>query len=175
MRQTRSGSPRRASGRRCASCQAGAWVWARVPKPAVLPAAVRHDGDEPPTVAGDVTHGLFRAELAVGDTEEVRMAHQGAWLVPGGDVGHVVGGVAVGHPIGDGHRPVGRDGEDEKQLRKVGAEVLVVTMADGRGRLASPQAPVGVGVAAGHRDGGRVVVKLSEPDAELADRRQHAS
>src|ERR1035437_584087 len=48
-----------------------------VPEPGVLTPAVGYDGHETPTMAGDVAHGLFRAELAVRDVQEARGAYEG--------------------------------------------------------------------------------------------------
>jgi len=120
-----------------------------------------------------VTHRLLGAQLAVRDVEEVRPADQGAQFVPARDVRDVVDGVAVGHPVGDRHRTVSRDGQDEQQLLEVGAEVLVVTLGDLRGGLPAALSAVGVGVVAGDRDSGRVVVQLGGGHAELADHIQH--
>jgi hypothetical protein len=144
-----------------------------VPEPGVLPSAVRHDRDEPSAVSGDVAHRLLGAQLAVGDVEEVRPADQGVQFVPARDVRDVVGGVAVGDPVGDRHRTVSGDGEDEQQLLEVGPEVLVVALPDRRRRLPAAGSAVGVWIVAGDRDGGRVVVQLVGADAELAQHPQH--
>ena len=55
---------------------------------------------------------------------------------------------------------------------QIGAEILVVSLADRRRRLATAFSAVGVGIVAGHGDGGRVVVQLGGLDAELADHSQ---
>src|SRR6266508_5228800 len=81
------------------------------------------DGDEPAAVGIDVGHRVGRGELAVGHVQEVGPAEQGDELVPGGQVGDVVVGVARLDPVGDRHRPVGGDGEDPHQLAQVGAVV----------------------------------------------------
>ena len=144
-----------------------------VPKPGVLATTVGHDRDETPTVAGDMTHRLLRAQLAVRDIQEPRLADEGTQFVPGRDVGEVVGGVAVRDSVGDRDRTVGADREDEQQLFEVGAVVLVVAVADrGRGLPAAVPA-VRVGVVPGHGDGGRVVVQLGGVDVERADHPEH--
>ena len=61
---------------------------------AVLATSARQHGHEPPAGLVDVAHLLARAQLAVGDVEEVRAAGQRAQLVPGVDVRLVVVGVA---------------------------------------------------------------------------------
>ena len=121
----------------------------------------------------DVAHRVGRAQLGVGDVEEVDPPEQAHQFVPGGDVGEVVGGVAVAAAVGDRDRPVRGHGEDEQQLLEVGAEVLVVAVADRRGRFAAAPVPVRVRVRAGHGDGGGVVVQLADVDAEAADDAEH--
>jgi hypothetical protein len=92
----------------------------------VLSAAAGQDGEEASVPAGDVIHGLAAGQLAVRHVEEVSSPDQGHQALPCGDVDGVVRGVAVGHPLGDGHGAIGRDGEDPHQLAEVGAMVLRV-------------------------------------------------
>ncbi len=80
---------------------------------------------------------------------------------------------AVGDPVGDGHRTVSGDREDEQQLLQVGPIVLAVALADRRCWLPAAGSAVGVGVIPGHRDGRRVVVQLVGGDGELAEHPQH--
>src|SRR5659263_518645 len=97
--------------------------------------------------------------------------------------GRARGGTAIRHGHNKDYRPdlkqllfirtVGGDGADEQQLLEVGTVVLVVTVADRRGRRAAPGPPVGRRVVAGHGDGGRVVVQLGDVDAEVADDSEH--
>jgi hypothetical protein len=126
-------------------------------------------GHEPAAVVVDVVHGGPVGQLAVGHVEEVGPSDQGSQLVPGGDVGDVVGGVAVLGAIRDGDRPVGGDGQDPHELFEVGAVVLVVAVGDGRGRLTGPGPAGGSLVGAGEGDGGRVVVELGDVEVEVAD------
>ena len=96
-----------------------------IPEPGVLSAAVGDDGDETASVGGHVAHRLFGAQLGISYVEERGLPDQGHQFVPGGDVGDVVGGVAVVDPIGNGHRAIGRDGEDEEQLNRSGRKSLL--------------------------------------------------
>jgi len=83
---------------------------------------------------------LRRAELGVSHIEEVRPADETGELI---QVGMWVRSSEMLRPSPGRRsaRPVGRDGEDEQQLFEVGPEVLVVTMADRRGRLAAAARP----------------------------------
>lgn len=123
-----------------------------VPKHRVFFAGGGQHGQEPAPVAVDVVHVVAGGELAVGDVEEVAASEERDQVVPGFDVGAVVDGVAVGHPIGDRHRPVGGHGEDPHQLFQVGAVVLGMSPRDLGGPLAAPRAPVRVRVRAGELD-----------------------
>jgi hypothetical protein len=78
----------------------------------------------------------------------------------------VIGGVARCHPVGDGHGPIGGDGQDPHQLAQVGPVVLVVAECDRSRRLAAPGAAVGAAVLPGEAHGGGVVVQLRAVDAE---------
>jgi hypothetical protein len=144
-----------------------------VPELAVLTAGAGQDGHEPAAVAGDVVHGGPVGELGVGDVEEVGPADQGPQLVPGGDVGAVVVGVAVLGPKRDRDGPISGHGQDPQQLLQVRPVVLVVSVGDRRGLLAAPGVARGAAVGAGEGDRGRVVVQLGELDVELAHRGQH--
>ena len=166
---TWSGSPRRAPGSRSASVHCGGWVWIQSRNQRSSDAGAGQHGDEPAAGGGDVAHRLARAQLGVCDVEEVGAAQQRHQPVPGRDVGGVVGGVAVGEPVGDGHRPVGGHGQDPHQLLEVGAVVLGVPESDLRGGFAPARGPVGVPVDPGHGDRGGVVVQFGGVDVELGD------
>jgi hypothetical protein len=112
---------------------------------------------------------VFRAQLAGCDVKDVRSPDQGVELVPGGYMCDVVGVGGVFDPVSDLHRTIGGYREVEQQLLSVGADVLIVSMTNRRCRPPVAVAAVGVGVVAGHRDGGRVVVQLGGLDGELAD------
>jgi hypothetical protein len=128
---------------------------------AIFPTSVRHDGDETPTVGGDVAHRVFRAEFGVGDIQEVTAAEHRDEAVPGRHVGHVVVGVAVCDPQRDGHRAVGRDGEVVDELAQVWTKVLVMAERHDRHVLAAPDGGLGLLVGgAGHGDGRRIVVQF---------------
>jgi hypothetical protein len=96
---------------------------------------------EPAALAGDVVHGGAVGQLVVGHVEELGPAKQVTQPVPGGDVGRVVGGVAIGGPVADRHRPVTGDGEDPHQLLEVGPVILGVATHQSRGALAAAEAP----------------------------------
>ncbi len=146
-------------------------VWLMAPEPVpelgVFLAGAGQHGHESAAVAGDVVHGGPVGELAVGHIQEVGPPDQGPKLVPGGDVGDIVGGVAVLDPERDGHGPVSGDGENAQQLLEVGAVVLVVSVGDRRDRLRAPGPARRAAVIAREGDGGRVVVQLGEFDGEL--------
>ena len=63
-------------------------------KPAVFASGPWEDGDEPPAGLRQMREALARAELAVGDIEEVGPSDNLAQRVPGGDVRHRVAGLA---------------------------------------------------------------------------------
>ena len=84
-------------------------------------------------------------------------------------MGDVVGGVAVVDPIGNGHRAIGRDGEDEEQLAQVRTEVLVVAEGRFHDRLAAAFLTAPGVVGAGHRDRRRIVVELGQIYVEPPD------
>ncbi|MGH3439000.1 MAG: hypothetical protein ACRDRN_21360 [Sciscionella sp.] len=114
-----------------------------VPKRAVLLTRSGQHGHEPPTAAVDVIHVVASGQLAVGHVEEIGPAEQRDQVIPGVDVGDVVAGVAVDHPMRQRHRPVRAHGEDPHQLLEVRAVILVVPEGDRRGRLAGADTPVG--------------------------------
>ncbi len=112
-----------------------------VAQEAVLAAAAWKDGHEPSAVGVDVGHLLARAQLAVGDIEEVRATDDRAQLVPGGDVRLVIARVAVAQAVRDRDRLVGADGQDPRQLLEIGTVVLVVAVRRRGGRLARARMP----------------------------------
>jgi hypothetical protein len=62
---------------------------------AVFFAGAGQDRDEPAAMAVDVVHCGPVAQFRVGHIQEVGSPDQDNQLVPGGDVGRVIGGVAV--------------------------------------------------------------------------------
>jgi hypothetical protein len=100
-------------------------------------------------------------QLVVGHVEELGPAKQVTQPVPGGDVGRVVGGVAIGGPVADRHRPVTGDGEDPHQLLEVGPVILGVATHQSRGALAAAEAPGRGPVRPSEPDRGGVVVQLT--------------
>lgn len=90
----------------------------------------------------DLAHGLGRAELGVGDIDKAWTSDEGSKRVPGRNVRRVVTRIAVGTAIGDRHRPVGTDRQDEQQLLEIGAVILVVPVRNRRGGLAPCATPV---------------------------------
>ena len=103
-----------------------------VAEPPVLRTGARHHGEETPPVAGDVTHVLAGAELAVGHVQDVGVADDLPQERPRVRVDLVVGGVAVVGLAMDRDGAVGRDGDAVEQLLQVGAVVLVVAEGDAR-------------------------------------------
>jgi hypothetical protein len=87
---------------------------------------VAQGDDAPERRAVDVFHGIACRQLLVGDVEEVGAAEHRHQLVPGGDVGGGVLGVAIRQPVGDRHRPVRARGQDPHQLLQVRPVVLGV-------------------------------------------------
>ena len=87
-------------------------------------------------------------------------------------MGDVVGDIARDHPVGDGHRPVGADGQDPHQLAQIGPVVLVVTEGNRGGRLAAPETAVRLAIVPGEGDAGGVVVQLGAVDPESPHRAQ---
>jgi hypothetical protein len=144
-----------------------------VAQEAVLTARSGKHGHEPAAAVIDVGHLLARAQLAVGDVEEVGATDDLAQLVPRGDVRLIVGRVAVGQAVRDRDRAVGADGQDPQQLLEIAAVILVVTVRRGGGRFARPLMTVGVVVGAAQRDRRRVVVQLRAVDIELGDHAEH--
>ncbi len=144
-----------------------------VPEPGVFSAGAGQHGDEAPAGGVDVVHGGPGAQLGVGHVEEIFAADQRAQVVPGVDVGDVVGDIARYHPMGDGHRAVGADGEDPHQLAQIGPVVLVVTEGDRGGGFAAPGSAVGLAMVAGEGDTGGVVVQLGAVDPKGPHRAQH--
>lgn len=140
---------------------------------AVLAAAAGQHRHEAAAVAIDVTHLLARAQLAVGDVEEVRAPSQLVQPVPRGDVRLVVVGVAIGEAVRERDRAVSADGQDPQQLLEIGAVLLVVAVSGRRRRLAGTPMAVGRAIGAGECDRGRVVVQLGAIDVELADHAEH--
>jgi len=65
--------------------------------------------------------------------KKVASAHHPAQYVPGLDVGLVIRGVSLDDAAPPGHRPVGRGGQDPKQLFEVRAMLFVV--AEGNARI----------------------------------------
>src|SRR5262249_60282708 len=82
----------------------------------VLRATAWQYGDEAPAGAIDIVHVLARAQLGVGDVEEVCPPRHGAQGVPSLDVGARVTGVAITAAKGDGDIAVGGHSEDEQEL-----------------------------------------------------------
>jgi hypothetical protein len=80
----------------------------------VLRATAWQYGDEAPAGAIDMVHVLARAQLGVGDVEEVCPPCHGAQRVPGLDVGARVTGVAIAAAKRDGDIAVGGHSEDEQ-------------------------------------------------------------
>jgi hypothetical protein len=111
--------------------------------------------------------------IASRDVEEVDPPQHRHQLIPGRDVGGVVGGVAVGEPVGDRDRPVGGHREDPHQLLEVGAVVLGVPEGDHRGGFAAARSAGRVSVDPGHADRGGVVVQLGRVYPELGDHLEH--
>jgi hypothetical protein len=145
-----------------------------VAKPCVFLAAARHHGHEATAAGRDVAHRLARAQLGVGDVDEVGVtAAQRNQPVPGGHVRLVVGRVAGRGAVGERYRAIGRHGQDPHQLLEVGAVVLVVAEGDLGRWLAAARAAVGVRVGAAEGDRGRVVVQLAQVELELGDDAEH--
>lgn len=121
----------------------------------------------------DVVHGGSHRQLAVGHVQEVVPPQQLTESFPGGDVSGGVLGVAVSHPMGEGHRPIGGHGEDPDQLLEVGPVVLGKAVRSHDGRLATPRLPGGLSEGAVQAHAGGVVVELGTVHLELPDRSQH--
>ena len=144
-----------------------------VPELGVLAPRAWQHGDEPAAGLVDVAHLLARAQLAVGDVEEVGAASQRAQLVPRVDVRLVVVGVAGRQAMRQRDGAVGGHGQDQHELLEVGAVVLGMAAGRDRGRLAAPLVAVGGAVVAVQHDRRRVVVQLRAVDPELAHRCEH--
>src|SRR5450759_793089 len=152
------GSPARPP-HRAAWVQSGVWVWSQSRK---APSSARERGrtvmNRPPRPAmwpiAAREHSLESAMYRKSSRPQQRDQP-----VPlGGDVGRVVTGVAVGEPVGQGHRAVGGDGQDPHQLFGVGAVVLGVPEGDRCGGLAATDGADGAPVSTVDRDGRGVVV-----------------
>src|SRR5262245_65772177 len=87
----------------------------------VLRATAWQYGDEAAACAIDMIHVLARAQLGIGDVEEVCPPRHGAQGVPGLDVGARVTGVAIAAAKRDGDIAVSRHGENEQELLEIGA------------------------------------------------------
>ena len=116
--------------------------------------------------------GSSRAQLAVGDVEEVGAADQQAQGLPGIGVGAGVGSIAIGDFELNGHLFVG-DGEDPQKLLQIGAVILVVPEGDLQCGMAAYGGAIGCGVLSVEGEGGGVVVQLLEGDVELLDHVQN--
>ncbi len=136
-------------------------------------AGAREHREEAAAVLVDVLEGLARAELAVGDIEEVRRAHQRAEHLPGLAVGGAVLRIAIGHLDVDGHGAVGAHRKDPEELFEIGPVVLVVAERHDQRGPAPDQAAAGLGVLAVERQARRVVVQLLQRDLELLDHVDH--
>src|SRR5262245_34053728 len=140
----------------------------------VLRATAWQYGDEAPAGAIDIVHVLARAQLGVGDVEEVCPTRHGAQGVPGLDVGARVTGVAITAAKGDGDIAVGGHSEDEQELLEIGAVGLGVAKGDGRGGASADLAAQGAAVGAAEANRGAVVMKLVKLQGEaLTDRQYH--